>query len=100
MVNPASRIEKRVRHNTVKLRTAHKPQRRNARHRRVLVQAAAHRVRHRIDQARVAVEIGKPLAQVDRAVLLRERRHDGEDGGADVRQAGDQFGGSVHGRLF
>jgi hypothetical protein len=62
-------------------------QRRHAGHRRVLVVAGAHRLRHRVDQARVAVEVGKALAQVDRTVLLRQRRHDGEDGRADVRQA-------------
>ena len=48
----------------------------------------------RVEQRRVAVEIGKALAEVDRIVLLRERRHHGEDRRADVRQAaGDGRGG-------
>ena len=62
-------------------------QRRHAGHGRVLVQAALHGVGHGIDQARVALEIGEALAQVDRTFFGGQRRHDGEDGGADVGQA-------------
>ena len=62
-------------------------QRRHAGHRRVLVQARAHRGVHRVEQRRVAVEVGEALAEVDRAVLGGQRRHHGEDGGADLRQA-------------
>ena len=61
-------------------------QRRHARHRRVLIQARAHGVGHRIDDARVAVEIRKALAQVDGLFLRGQRRHHGEDGSAHIRQ--------------
>jgi hypothetical protein len=74
-------------------------QRRHPGHRRVLVQAAAHRGIDRIDQTRVAIEIRKALAEVDRAVRLRERRHHREDRGADFRQAardGRRFGEAAH----
>ena len=44
---------------------------RHAGHRRVLVQAGAHRRVDGVDQLRIAVEIGEALAEVDGAVLLR-----------------------------
>ncbi len=62
-------------------------QHRHAGHGRVLVQALLHGVRHRVHQTWITVEIREALAQVDRAFLGRQRRHDGEDGGADVGQA-------------
>jgi len=65
-------------------------QQRDARHRRVLVQAVAHGRCDGVDQGRVAVEIGKALAQVHRACFLRQRRHDGEDGGAHLGQSAGQ----------
>ena len=61
-------------------------QRCGAGHRRVLVVAVAHGVRHGVHNARIAREIGKALAKIDRAFLRRERAHDREDGRADVRQ--------------
>ncbi len=61
---------------------------RHAGHRRVLVQAALHRARDRVDDLRIAVEVRKALAQVDRILLGGERGHHGEDGGAHVGQAG------------
>ena len=68
-------------------------QRRHAGHRRVLVQAAAHGRVHRVDQARVAIEIREALAEVHRVVLLRERGHDGEDRRAHGGQtAGERRG--------
>ena len=70
-------------------------------HRRVLVQAALHRIRYRIDQGRVAVEIGETLAQIDGAFFGRQRGHDGEDGGADGREFGDKLRGTGnHGVAF
>lgn len=61
-------------------------QRRHAGHRRVLVEAGAHGIRHGVDDARVAIEIRKALAQVDGLLLRGQRRHHGEDGGPDLRQ--------------
>ena len=76
-------------------------QERHAHHRRVLVQAAPHRVRNGVDEGRVAVEIRKTLAQVHRAFFRGQGRHDGEYGGADGRQLGHELGcahcGWVHG---
>jgi hypothetical protein len=46
--------------------------------------AAAHGLFDRVEQPRVAVEVGKSLAQVDRAVLIGQRRHHREDGRADL----------------
>src|SRR5207237_3662200 len=61
-------------------------QRRHALHRRVLVPSLAHVTRDRFDQCRIAVEIRKPLRQIDRADSRGELRHHGEDGRADARQ--------------
>ena len=66
----------------------------HARHRRVLVEPAPHRVVHRGDQGRVAIEIREALPEVDGAMLLRQGRHDGEDGGADGRQPAFEGGGA------
>ena len=60
----------------------------HALHRRVLIAAGAHVARDRIDQRRIAVEVRKPLRQVDRAEIRRQARHDREDRGADRRQPG------------
>ena len=68
-------------------------QERHAGHRRVLVEAAAHRRVDGVDQRRVAVEIGEALAEIDGAVLQRQRRHHGEDGRADVRAGGSTIAG-------
>ena len=74
-------------------------QRRDARHRRVLIQPGLHGVRDGVDQGRIAGKIRKTLAQVDGAGFAGEGRHHGEDGGADGRQLGLEGGGagrSVH----
>jgi hypothetical protein len=76
-------------------------QRRDACHRRVLVVAFAHRVGHGIDDARIAIEIRKTLAEIDRVLLGGERAHHGEDRRADVRQTGRErwrHGGHRRGR--
>ena len=65
----------------------------HARHGRVLVQAALHGSRHRVNQRRVTFEVWKALAQVDGVLFSGQRRHDGEDGGAHVGQAALQGGG-------
>jgi hypothetical protein len=49
------------------------PQRRHARHRRILVVAGAHGLVHRIEQRRIAAEVGETLAEVDGAMLGRQR---------------------------
>ncbi len=69
-------------------------QRGHAGHRRVLVVALAHRRADLLDQPRVAVEVRKALAEVDRAMLLGERRHDREDRRADLRQPAGQGWGA------
>ena len=58
------------------------------------VRAGGHVVRHALRQQRRRGEIGEALREVDRAVLGGQPRHDGEDGGADMRQAGRE---SIHG---
>jgi hypothetical protein len=65
---------------------------RHAGHRRVLVVALGHGGVHVFQQLGVAREIGEPLAEVDGAHLLRQRRHHGEDGGAHLRQAASDGG--------
>ena len=74
-------------------------QRRYPGHRRVLVQSSPHRVGDRVDQFRVAVEVGEALPQVDRAALGGEGGHHGEDRRADLRHLGleDRGGGQVRG---
>ena len=63
-------------------------------HGRVLVEPAAHGAGHLLYQGRVAVEVRKALAEVDRLVLSGQRGHDGEDGGADLGEPGlDSDGG-------
>ncbi|OIQ73796.1 hypothetical protein GALL_445620 [mine drainage metagenome] len=57
-------------------------------HRQRAQRAALNRGVHRVDQLRIAGKIGEALAEIDRTILLRQRRHHGEDGGADLRQAG------------
>jgi hypothetical protein len=64
------------------------PQRRHAGHVRVLVLAFSHRAGERIAQRHRHLEIGETLPEVDRPVLGSEHAHDGEDGGADLRQLG------------
>lgn len=70
-------------------------------HRRVLVQAALHGAGDGVHQAGVAVEVRKPLAQVDGAFFGGQRGHDGEDGRAHLGQFGQQgrgaFGRMTHG---
>ncbi len=56
-------------------------------HRRVLVVASAHGVAHGVAQGGVAGEVREALAEVDRAMLIGQRRHGAEDGRADLRQA-------------
>ena len=63
------------------------PQWRQPGHRRILVVAVAHRLRHGADQGGIAVEVRKALPEVDGPVLAGQRRHGGEDGGADIGQA-------------
>jgi hypothetical protein len=46
-----------------------------------------HRFRDGLDQRGIAVEVGEALAEIDGAVLGRQRRHHGEDRRADARQA-------------
>jgi hypothetical protein len=58
------------------------------RHRRVLVHALAHLLRHEFHQPLRRIEIRKSLRQIDRAALLRKPRHDREDRRADARQLG------------
>ncbi len=65
-------------------------QRRHAGHGGVLVVASLHGSGDGIDQPCVAVEIGKALAQVDRAFFGSQRRHDAENGGAHVWQTAGQ----------
>ena len=66
-----------------------------ARHLRVLVVAGAHGVADQVDQGRVAIEVGKALAQVDGAMLGRQAGHAGKHGGAHERQARGQGGSRV-----
>src|SRR3546814_7354701 len=61
-------------------------QRRDAGHRRVLVVAVAHRTIELIDQTPRYGKIRETLPEVDRAVFGGKLRHDGTDGGADLRQ--------------
>jgi len=77
-------------------------QRGHAGHGRVLVEAALHGLRDRVDQARVALEIREALAQVDGAFFGGQGGHDGEDGGADLGQAADELRGTGggHGAYF
>ena len=76
----------------------HFAQRGHARHRRVLVVAGLHGAVHAVEQGRVATEIRKALAQVDSFVLVGQRRHDGEDGGAHMGQAAREARGESGGR--
>ena len=73
-------------------------QRRNAGHRRVLIEALAHRARHRVDQCRIAVKIGKALSEIDRLVLGGQCRHHGKDGGAHLGQLRFEGGRGQRGR--
>ena len=61
---------------------------RHAGHRRILVAAVLQRVGRRLHHVRRPVGIGKALAEIDRLVLDRERRHHREDRGADAGQQG------------
>ena len=65
-------------------------QRQDTRHRAVLVVALAHLLRHRINQAGSAVEVRKPLREVDGAGVVGERGHHGEDRDAGGRELRDQ----------
>ena len=62
------------------------PQRKNARHRRILVVTRAHGIIHHVDETWITCEIRKALTKIDRANFLRERGHGRKDGGADVRK--------------
>jgi len=62
-------------------------QRGQARHGRVLVVPGAHGVADGFLQRRVAIKIGKALAQIDGLVPGGQCRHGGENRRADVRQA-------------
>ncbi|MNY42485.1 hypothetical protein D3C86_1773770 [compost metagenome] len=65
-------------------------QHRQASHRRILVVTTGDMPTDCIAQGLRAVEIGKPLRQIDRPGLRRELRHLREDSDADIRQlAGD-----------
>ena len=67
-------------------------QRRDPGQRRVLVLAAAQRRHRRLDHLGGPVGVGEALPEVDRAGAQGERRHLGEDGGA---QPGGAGGGPV-----
>ena len=69
-------------------------QQRDTRHRRVLVQALRHGLGDGLHQDRIAGKVGKSLTQIDRALFRRQRRHDGENGGAHRRQFGEQRWGA------
>ena len=58
----------------------------DARHRRVLVVAVAHRAGDRLDELGRAVEVGKALPDIDRVELERELRHHLEDADAGGRE--------------
>jgi len=60
--------------------------------RRVLVAACGHCPAHRLAQRFGRIEVGEPLAEIERPVLLRQPAHHAEDGGADL----GQFGGYEH----
>ena len=60
-------------------------QRRYTCHRRVLVISRAHGFMHQVDKTRIAFEIRKSLAEVDRADFLCESGHGRENGGANLR---------------
>ena len=66
---------------------------RHAGHRRILVAAVLQRVGRRLHDVGRAFGVGEALAEVDRVVLDRERRHHREDRGAD---AGQQGVGGLH----
>jgi hypothetical protein len=74
-------------------------QRRHAGHRRILVGALGDVPGQAFFQVVRPVEIREALRQVDRLMLLRQRAHLGEDGGAQGRQFtfGNQCG-SAHSR--
>ncbi|MEY3475557.1 MAG: transporter heme permease [Pseudomonadota bacterium] len=73
-------------------------QHRHAGHWRVLVQALEHGVGDGVDQARIALEVGEALPEVDRVLLGGQSRHHGEDGGAHGGQLGLKHGGGeAHG---
>ncbi len=61
-------------------------QRRHAHHGRVLVGALDHGLGRHAADVLGAVLVGKALAQVDRAMLDGEPRHDLEHGGAEARK--------------
>ena len=61
---------------------------RHAAHRRVLVAAIQQGRGGGMDHISRPIIIGETLPQIDRAMLIGERRHDGEDRGAD---AGEEF---------
>ena len=65
----------------------------HAGHGRVLVVAGLHGLRHGIHQRRVAVKVRETLPQIDRTGFGRQRRHDGEDGGAYFGQTRGEGGG-------
>ena len=58
----------------------------NPRHGRILVVAVGEVVLHPIKQLRRSVEVRIALGQVQGTLLRGQRRHDGENGGADFRQ--------------
>ena len=61
---------------------------RHAGHRRILVAAVLQRVGGGLHHVVRAVGVGEALAEIDRVVLDRQRRHHGEDRGADTGQQG------------
>src|SRR5690606_767277 len=64
-------------------------------HGRILVAPFAHVPRQRLVQLGRSVEVGEALAEVDGAMPCGQLRHDGEDGGADVRQLDADLHGHV-----
>jgi|GEM_PF-5788933 len=62
------------------------PQRRNARHGRVLVAAIVQIMGHTFAQRLRTIEVREALGKVDGPMLLCHSRHDCEDGCADIRE--------------
>ena len=76
------------------------PQRRQAAHRRILVGAFAQGPGGGVADRRRPVRIGEPLPQIDGAMLRRQERHMGEDGGGtpgEDRIEAARHGGTISG---
>ncbi|MCY1377483.1 hypothetical protein D9M69_650580 [compost metagenome] len=60
--------------------------------------AVGHGLGDQLAQGRIRIEIGKPLAQVDRLVFDGQAAHHGKDGGANVGKFGSDHGERRSGR--